>query len=236
MKFRKIISLLIWIPLLMSPLANSGIILDTDSDSFIDVSTNLEWMDFGINNGQSYNYVSSQIVNGGEYDGWSLATEKQVYTLWTNAYLGLGADTELVYKINNGEDYIEVFDEIRTDGSVLKDIAESMGVNQIGWNTNGFDHRYSFGMFDRAGFLGSAQLGTSTGSSCRGADLCEGVLYMVFADPLGHIDESWKELKRLGYSTMLVRSQNTDIPEPSMLTIFFMSLLGLALSQKPYKS
>ena len=64
--------------------ANAGVIVDTNNDSFIDTSTGLEWMDFGINNGQSFNYVSSQLDQGGEYFGWMLPSLDQVFTMWSN--------------------------------------------------------------------------------------------------------------------------------------------------------
>lgn len=51
--------------------ANSAII-DSRAfahDSFIDTNTGLVWMDYGINNGQSYNHVTTQLANGGDYFG-----------------------------------------------------------------------------------------------------------------------------------------------------------------------
>ena len=72
----------------------TGSIIDTLNDSFIDTSAGLEWMDFGINNNQSYNYVISQLGSGGVYEGWRLPTREEVLTLWANAYLGLGPDYE----------------------------------------------------------------------------------------------------------------------------------------------
>ena len=63
--------------------ANASII-NTDQDSFIDTNTTLEWMDLGLNNHQSYNYVSSQLGVGGEYEGWRLPSINEVYTMWHN--------------------------------------------------------------------------------------------------------------------------------------------------------
>ena len=64
-------------------LVNAAII-DTDEDSFIDTQTGLEWMDFGINNHQSFNEVSSQLGAGGEYEDWRLPSIDEVYTMWHN--------------------------------------------------------------------------------------------------------------------------------------------------------
>ncbi|MBA6348116.1 hypothetical protein [Colwellia sp. BRX8-9] len=41
-------------------------------------------MDFGINNGQSFDYVSSQFSAGVEYDHWRLPNTEDVYTMWAH--------------------------------------------------------------------------------------------------------------------------------------------------------
>jgi len=61
--------------------ASAGLIIDTDNDSFIDSSTTLEWIDFGVNNGQSFSYISSQLSIGGDYEGWRLPTIDEVYVM-----------------------------------------------------------------------------------------------------------------------------------------------------------
>jgi len=54
------------------------------ANSYKDTDTGLVWMDFGVNNNQSFNYVASQLVPGGLSGGWRLPTVSEVYTMWTN--------------------------------------------------------------------------------------------------------------------------------------------------------
>ena len=72
--------------MMVSATANAALISDNSfvQAGFKDTSTGLVWMDFGINNGQSYNYVSSQLASGGEYSGWRLPSADEVYLMWQN--------------------------------------------------------------------------------------------------------------------------------------------------------
>ena len=54
------------------------------SNSFKDTDTRLVWMDFGINNNQSFDFVTSQLEVGGIYYGWRLPSLSEVYTMWSN--------------------------------------------------------------------------------------------------------------------------------------------------------
>lgn len=86
MKTKAVKKMLMGIGLTLICLCNSAsaTIIDTDQDSFVDTLSGLEWMDFGLNNHQSYNYVSSQLGVGGEYEGWRLPTINEVYVMWHN--------------------------------------------------------------------------------------------------------------------------------------------------------
>ena len=66
--------------------ANAAIInADTaEYNAYQDTETGLFWLDFGENNNQSYNYVASQLGDGGEWAGWRLPTLQEVYTMWAN--------------------------------------------------------------------------------------------------------------------------------------------------------
>lgn len=86
MKTKIVKSILMGIGLTLICLNNSAnaTIINTDQDSFVDTVSGLEWMDFGLNNHQSFNYVSSQLGFGGEYEGWRLPTINEVYLMWHN--------------------------------------------------------------------------------------------------------------------------------------------------------
>ena len=66
--------------------ASAGLI-NTTENSFIDENSSLEWMDFGVNNTDTYDFVSSQLGNGQAYEGWRLATIDEVYNMYSNTFL-----------------------------------------------------------------------------------------------------------------------------------------------------
>ena len=126
----------------LSNLTNATII-NTEQDSFVDPLPGLEWMDFGLNNHQSYSYVSSQLEAGGEYEGWRLPSINEVYTMWHNvANLGeVDADYENLHEFGmwqfNARDYA-----FQSEWDYLKHI---IGVNleqqyggQMIWSGLGF--------------------------------------------------------------------------------------------------
>lgn len=123
-------------------LVNAAII-DTDEDSFIDTQTGLEWMDFGINNHQSFNEVSSQLGAGGEYEDWRLPSIDEVYTMWHNvANLDeVEADYENLHEYGtwqfNATDYAfqSVWDDI---WSILGVNLEQIYDGQYIWSALGF--------------------------------------------------------------------------------------------------
>lgn len=111
----------------VSGLVNAGF-TDTTHNSFIDETTKLEWMDFGINNGKSYNYVVSQLGSGGLYAGWRLPTKDEVLIMWKHAFLDLGANIEEPNMY--GKEQGLVADGKNKTGSVFKTLYAT-----IGWNT-----------------------------------------------------------------------------------------------------
>lgn len=92
---KNLLQLFCLIFLLFSATSVSSIIVNTENDSFIDTNTRLEWLDFGINNKQSYTYIKSQMNQNGIYSGWRFATEQETLQLfhslkdgyaWTSEY------------------------------------------------------------------------------------------------------------------------------------------------------
>jgi hypothetical protein len=79
----------------------------------LDTSTNLQWLDLSVSQGQTYNFVSSQLGSNGIYSGFRYATYWEVYYLVQNfelfsssrfqaaqnlfSYLGTGA-TQIQYE------------------------------------------------------------------------------------------------------------------------------------------
>ena len=196
--------------------ANAGLISDTDNDSFIDDTTGLEWMDFGINNGQSFNYVSSQLTAGGVYYGWRLATEEEVYTLTVNAFLGLGAELESI-----GDD--EIYAADYQHKNVWGDVFSVMGYNST-WTPDGeVMANISRGLF--ADSHNTLQVASFNDILNPVDAYFDDIIYS------NNAQKSYLEKYRLTagdaiVSTFLVKK--TSIPEPSTLAIFALGIIGLA--------
>jgi hypothetical protein len=79
------------------------------ANSFKDTNTGLVWMDFGVNNGISYNEVKGYVENeatllGVDYSMWRLPTVEEVYSMWANlANLdGVDASDAVSYRFADG--------------------------------------------------------------------------------------------------------------------------------------
>jgi hypothetical protein len=114
--------------LVLSFTASAGLITDTTNGSFIDETTGLEWMDFGVNNGKSYNQVVSQLGVGGLYQGWELPEVTQVYDMWANAFIGLGSWSENISYFGDNQLYVK--DGSCKRGSTINTVFRVMGLNE----------------------------------------------------------------------------------------------------------
>ena len=181
-------------------------IIDTDQNSFIDTATGIEWMDFGINNHHSFDYVVSQL-DGGEYDGWALATVDQAYGLYT-ALTGSTGREGREKTLRSDKDAISDMDAIN----------EMIGINEkvdVGWGS----HDHSFGMFNGVNGLSYLYHQTIDYSSSQTDQTF--VIINQLTDISGY-GASTDEL----YSTLLVRQ---EVPEPTTLAIFALGIMGLSL-------
>jgi hypothetical protein len=213
--FKKTLSIISFV--VLSFTANAGLITDTVNDSFIDKTTGLEWMDFGINNHLTYTQVTEQLDT--TFSGWSLATQDQVYSLWANAFLGLGAHNELPNRFGIGQLYVT--DGSNEAGSVIYPIANIMGANLKQSVGTRYEDHMSRGLFSGTDGLSVVSLDVQIGSyddyhSPDSATLADNYNY----NSLSNYDSAM-------WSTMLVKS-SVDVPEPSTLAIFAFGMFGLA--------
>ncbi|MGK0235249.1 MAG: hypothetical protein ACI9EK_001782 [Psychroserpens sp.] len=198
--------------------ANAGLINDTNNNSFIDQNTGLEWMDFGVNNGMSYNDVTLQLLAGGDYYGWKLANKSQVYEMWANAFLGLGASSE--FPDGNGLGQLFVYDGADEIDSVFTHIFNVMGFNTNIDLASVYDRRYSSAWFpgtEGLSYVEWRQQSDTSGISQFG----DMAALRDYQDYSSSSDE--EDIKR---GTMLIRV--TDVPEPSTLAIFLLGIVGVA--------
>ena len=49
-----------------------------------DTNTNYQWLDLSYTKGLSYNYVNSQTQSGGEFEGFRIANQQELNSLWSN--------------------------------------------------------------------------------------------------------------------------------------------------------
>jgi len=197
--------------------ANAGLIVDTADDSFIDATTGLEWMDFGINNHLSYSGVVAQLPT--TYSEWRLATESEVVDLWHNAFFEGSSYAQEYATGGVYSSYRALNDAAGMSSFDAAFDAMSTNVNNvaIGWfadTTGGLSYAQ---YIDR--HLVSNQL-TNTDDAAymtgRNTPYSE---YQFSTDPQ--------------YSTMLVRS---SVPESSTLAIFALGMIGLASRRFKKKS
>jgi hypothetical protein len=217
--FKKTVTAILFLALSFT--ANAGLI-NTTNASFIDQNTGLEWMDFGINNIDTYEFIASQLDTGDKYEGWRLATKDDVYTMYSNTFLTLAAD------------YVSPLDSIGrstvVDGknksvSILDNIFEVMGYNTLRQEGSPFEIRWATGLFK----------GTDGLSLFKTYDLVGSFEKRFSGDSVNFYDHAnfdhHMENTNAVYSTMLVKNQHleksTQVPEPSTLAIFTLGMFGL---------
>lgn len=135
-------------------------IIDTNNDSFIDESTGLEWLDFGVNNDLSYNFVSTNLGEGEVFSGWRLPTEREVFELFDNAFVKIDLSQVISHEqaLPSGPNYNvgdNLFYLANTSSSVYDSVFSAMSFNyHYNWGSS------SIGMFESQGSL--SQLSFST--------------------------------------------------------------------------
>lgn len=186
----------------------------------------MEWLDFGINNNQSFDFIVSQLGSGGQYEGWSLPTIDQVITLTEAIYNPFKLDSRVFIKVFSDERYNGDNWSVYNTGNIFDSTFEIIGYNtieQVPWtNTDDWKLTKSVGII--GGTDGLSFFNVVNHYGLRATN--------IFTDGF-EIDDrvdrtvSVSSLRNAVTSTMLVRT-STDVPEPSTLTIFALGMIGLA--------
>lgn len=212
---------------LSSFVTNAALIVDNDSNianSFKDIDTNLVWMDFGVNNNLSFEYVENNLDTGGVYEGWRLPTKDEVYTMWLNA-----ADIS-----NAGLDYVEVsssyiYSDAVGGSSVLQATFDAMGFNIK--NIDDIEEPSVYSTESKGLYKGTNGL-----SSVFSIDYSTDADFEYFElDDQQDLTASYYSSEGTSLSTLLVRDSNQGvpaIPEPNVLFLFMAAALGLMIKRK----
>lgn len=188
-------------------------IIETTNNSFIDQETGFEWMDFGVagNVGISFNGVVTKLGTGGDFDGWRLPTNDEVYAMMKSAFLGLGAPTETTDPANPRTFYI-TSDLTAQGGSRLDSVFAIMGFNERVDPDPSFSAALSLGLYEEFDGLGYIYM----------YDLLQNNLYQdnTFISSSSYID--YEDIASLNTSTLLVK-----VSEPSTLATLVLGMLGL---------
>jgi hypothetical protein len=191
--------------------ASAGLITNTTSDSFIDETTGLEWMDFGVNDTQTYQQVVGALPT--TYVGWEVASLDQVLELWKNAFGGLDTTT-----LDIEGPYYARYVSTEFTGNSMLNVFTKMGYSRD-------DMTGSLGMFeDSTG--GMSYVAFNRIEDNDAASTWQFASVVGLNEDYNHIRTDTREI----WSTMLVKKAN--VPEPSTLTILALGLMSLASLRK----
>lgn len=195
-------------------LSSNATLIDTDNNSFIDDTSSLEWMDFGINNGISYDTVKNLLGENEVYEGWRLANERDILGLWMNTFGDISEGFKNLNHYGNGFGRVDQANDINGN-STIESIFAVVGFNTL----LGLDE-YSLAWFEGSdGNLKYFHLYNSTSDGKDDKAFVNG----EFAN-----FNSWRARPSTFYSTMLVKDYqpslngSVTVSEPPSYALFLM--------------
>lgn len=186
-----------------------------DNNTFTtDTESGLDWLDVTSSVNLSFEYVSSQLSTGGEFEGWSYATNDQFKTLASNYFA-----TTL---ITEGSKYFT------TDDSLVDDLVLLFGNTIDTWTQEDYGQTYAeltglspdVVMTYTIGFLDNSYKSETDRRWYAGLfDVNEGQSGNDYFDTyIGDIDNN---ITNYSIGSFLVRSTTNAVPEPSTIHLIF---------------
>lgn len=195
-------------------------LIDTNRNSFVDTATNLEWMDFGINNQYTIQYTVDNLAT--LYPGWRLPTQTEAVEMWVNAFssLGAGGPYDIAYDPSSSAGpYFKRWDQGPSGVTAFQGVFSIMGYNystqdaftrvdnSAGYFFDDYGSLSYLSIYDRTRFDG---FGTYDEVDAFGR-------YVNFDSKLTLVDPA--------ISTLLVRSVSTGTKLSTSFLIFLLALI-----------
>lgn len=198
------------------PIVNADALVSGDNNAIIDTDTGIKWLDFGINNGSSFNSVINSLST--TYQGWRLPTESEVRNLWSKLTAIDSADQYQIFSLWGAN---------KTPQDHLPFLSWGYFIDNNGYLGHGsfMETGTVLASFGSGKYYqdGSIIGGVSAGSGVK----YDGSNYYQFSAD-GNDEISTLLVKDDTHSSTL----STEVPEPSMLTLLVLSLIGVSLSRR----
>jgi hypothetical protein len=201
------------------PIVQADAFTAGDNKAALETSTGLVWMDFGVNQHQSYSEVVSLLSN--EYLGWRLPTAAEVDNLWTNLFDGLPEWNRYSQDFGylSSYDHDDYFDQIFAIFGQSPDAEVTVTDNDTNLLLDSWTTKALFGVFAKeSGVNGFVNLWQAYDDVHPNS-----ALYIEMSSGVDISD--W-------YGTLLVKDTITSVPEPSGLTLGLFLLLALVYRRK----
>lgn len=200
--------------------SNVGAILISSDSTFgadtitQDTDTGLQWLDVPLSTAYTYGETLDELQSGGIFDGYRLATEDEVLTLWGNSGINTGLLGSFV-----SENY-----------EPIVDLMSFVGVTSHNGNLgDGISFDYTYGNFDNG--------------IVYGEPVEEGTWITLAGISAVPFQESNYDLTgRASFGTVPFGNDNTrhgswlvaptSVPEPSIIILFATGLIGLGFTRR----